>query len=465
MHIMTVGLNHRTAPVEIREQFTFASDRLPGALAVLKATKSVMECVIVGTCNRTEIYVAVDRKYKSGHFIRGFLEQWFAVPRKQFDPYLYVLEDCQAVEHLFRVTCGLDSMIVGETQILGQIRDAFLLAQEQKTTGTLFNTLFKQSITLAKRAHAQTGLGENPVSISYAAVELGKRIFGSFKDKNVLIIGAGRMSELTAKHLQAVGVNRILVMNRTYARALQMADKFAGQAYALDELCIALKEADIVISSSGAQEYVLLKEQVKAVLQSRKRGRPLFIVDIAVPRNVDPAVGELPNVFLYDIDDLEFMVETNLAERRKEAEKLAAVVSQEVLAFEQWLKTLGVTPVIKALQEKSNRIYEETMESMMKKLPDLDERQQKVIRKLAKSIVNQMMRDPILRVKDLAGGRNGDEALAMFTELFALEDILAEGEAKAQAAKAAQEQPASSPPEGDLAMLMGLNGTEALAGS
>lgn len=464
MHILTVGLNHRTAPVEIREKFTFAPDRLPAALALLKGTKSVLECVIVATCNRTEIYAVIDRKYKSGHFVRGFLEQWFGIPKEQFDPYLYVLEDQAAISHLFRVTCGLDSMIIGETQILGQTRDAFLLAQEQHATGTLFNTLFKQSITLAKRAHAETSIGENPVSVSYAAVELGKQIFGSFGDKNVLIIGAGKMSELTATHLQSVGVSRIMVMNRTFGKALQMAEKFGGRAYEMSQMSLALREADIVISSSGSQEYVLLKDQVKEALHSRKRSRPLFMVDIAVPRNLDPAIGELSDVFLYDIDDLESMVETNLAERRKEAEKLMVVIGQEVLAFEQWLKTLGVTPVIRALQEKSNRIYEETMESMMKKLPELDERQQKVIRKLAKSIVNQMMRDPILRVKDLAGGRHGDEALDMFTELFALEDIL-EQQAQAAPTKPVLAASRHGQETAGLSSIIGLNGAEALAGS
>jgi glutamyl-tRNA reductase len=466
VHILTVGLNHRTAPVEIRETFTFASDRLTRALAVLKETKSVMECVIVGTCNRTEIYAVVDRKYKSGHFVRGFLEQWFGVPKQQFEPYLYFHEDNKAVEHLFRVACGLDSMIIGETQILGQVRDAFLLAQREKTTGALFNTLFKQGITLAKRAHAETSIGENPVSVSYAAVELGKQIFGSFGDKNVLIIGAGKMSELTAKHLQSAGVKQMTVINRTYERALQMAGKFGGQACEISGMSNALLEADIVISSSGSQEYVLLKDQVKAVLQERKRGRPLFMVDIAVPRNLDPAISELPNVFLYDIDDLEAMVEANLAERRKEAEKLDGIIAQEVVQFEQWLKMLGVTPVIRALQEKSNRIYEETMESMMKKLPDLDERQQKVIRKLAKSIVNQMMRDPILRVKDMAGGRQGDEALEMFTELFALEDILEEQELKAPAVGEDSGRGfVRQGTEAALSSLIGLNGAEVLAGS
>lgn len=464
MHILAVGLNHRTAPVEIREKFTFSSDRLPDALAVLKNTKSVLECVIVGTCNRTEVYAVLDRKYKNGHFVKGFLEHWFGVTRDQFEPYLYVHEERKAVEHLFRVTAGLDSMVLGETQILGQIRDAFLLAQSLRTTGTLFNNLFKQAVTLAKRAHSETGIGENPVSVSYAAVELGKRIFGSFKDKNVLLIGAGKMSELTAKHLHAGGVNRIMVMNRTHARAVEMAEKFRGTAYPFDRMSEALGEADIVISSTGARELVLTRDQVKHALQGRKGGRPLFMVDIAVPRDLDPEIGDLSNVFLYDIDDLESIVEANLAERRHVAEEIGALIREEILLFEQWLKTLGVTPVIRALQEKSNRIYEETMDSMMKKLPDLDERQQKVIRKLAKSIVNQMMRDPILRVKDMAGGKHGEEALDMFTELFALEEILQEQEQEAQRSEREAASPAAEA-DRDRKGTLSFNAAELLAGS
>ncbi|WP_438444359.1 glutamyl-tRNA reductase [Gorillibacterium sp. sgz5001074] len=465
MHILAVGLNHRTAPVEIREKFTFSSDRLPEALAFLKDTKSVLECVIVGTCNRTEVYAVLDRKYKNGHFVKGFLEHWFGIGRDQFEPYLYVHEERKAVEHLFRVTSGLDSMVLGETQILGQIRDAFLLAQSRGATGTLFNNLFKMAVTLAKRAHSETGIGENPVSVSYAAVELGKRIFGSFRDKSVLLIGAGKMSELTAKHLHAGGASRIMVVNRTHGRAIEMAEKFRGTAYPFERLSEALAEADIVISSTGSQELVLTRDQVRLALQGRKGGRPLFMVDIAVPRDLDPGIGELSNVFLYDIDDLESIVEANLAERRHVAEEIEGLIQEEIQVFEQWLKTLGVTPVIRALQEKSNRIYEETMDSMMKKLPDLDERQQKVIRKLAKSIVNQMMRDPILRVKDLAGGKHGDQALSMFTELFALEEILLEQEQESKWLERVQQAAASTAAAPERQGAISFNAAEWLAGS
>jgi glutamyl-tRNA reductase len=285
--------------------------------------------------------------------------------------------------------------------------------------------LFKQAITLAKRAHSETAIGENPVSVSYAAVELGKRIFGSFEKKTVLIIGAGKMSELTAKHLHANGVEQILVTNRTQERAIELADKFKGKAGVFEDLRDDLVAADIVISSTGSTETVLTKEMVQSVLHKRK-SRPLFMIDIAVPRDLDPSISELSNVFLYDIDDLEAIVSSNLAERSQEAAKIEAMIKDEINAYELWYKTLGVSPIIQALQHKSNLIHEETMESLLKKIPDLDEREIKIIRKLTKSIVNQMLRDPILRIKEMSSERHADEALDLFTKIFALEELLVE---------------------------------------
>lgn len=432
MHILVVGLNHRTAPVEVREKFSLTEQELPEALEQLKQTKSILECVIVGTCNRTEIYVVVDRLHLCGHFIRSFMEQWFNIPNKKFSQHLYIYEDQAALDHLFRVTSGLDSMIIGETQIIGQIRSSFLLAQKLKTTGTMFNTLFKQAITMAKRAHSETTIGENAVSVSYAAVELGKRIFGHFNDKNVMIIGAGKMSELTIKNLYANGVNKVIVVNRTIEKAASLAEKIKGIYCSFDQINDYISDIDIIISSTGASEYVLTREQVQAVMQKRK-SRSLFMIDIAVPRDLDPQISELSNVFLYDIDDLEGIVQSNLEQRRVEAQKIEEMIVEEIDIFQMWYKTLGVGPVIRALQDKSAAIHEETMESLLKKLPDLDARQVKVIRKLTKSIVNQMNHDPILRIKEMAAERNGDEAIEMFSKFFALEEVLQEQEKLAQA--------------------------------
>ncbi|GAB2720556.1 glutamyl-tRNA reductase [Paenibacillus thermoaerophilus] len=444
MHVLAVGLNYRTAPVEIREKFAIAPEQLPEALEKLKATKSVMECVIVGTCNRMEIYAVVDRLYMCGAFIRGFMEKWFGVPRADIAPFLYIYEDERAVEHLFRVTCGLDSMVLGETQILGQVRSAFLTAQAEGTTGTMFNTIFKQAITLAKRAHAETGIGENPVSVSYAAVELGKQIFGDYKGKTVLIIGAGKMGELTIKHLRAGGADRVLVVNRTLSRAEDLAAKVGGQAVPWSRLEEALADSDVVISSTGAEGLVLSASQVKRAT-ARRAGRQLFMIDIAVPRDLDPAIGELSDVFLYDIDDLQQIVDGNLAERRKQSLQIEGMIASELEAYRQWLKMLGVTPLIRALQEKSHMIFEETMDDLDHKLPGLSDHERKLIRKLTKSIVNQMLKDPILRIKEMAGEKGSDEALRIFTELFALEQRVAELEAEMNPAKAARASSSAQP--------------------
>ncbi|MGG1635489.1 glutamyl-tRNA reductase [Paenibacillus sp. FSL A5-0031] len=424
MHIIAVGLNYRTAPVEVREQFAFAERDLPEALIQLIQTQSIMECVIVATCNRTELYAVVDRHHLCGHYIRSFMEKWFKLPRQNFTNHLYMYEDEKAIDHLFRVTSGLDSMVIGETQILGQVKTAFQLAQQQKTTGTVFNMLFKQAVTMAKRAHSETSIGESAVSVSYAAVELGKRIFGQFNKKTVMVIGAGETGELTAKHLYTNGADRVVVVNRTYERATQLADKFNGIAWSMEEAVDKLHEADIIISSTGSKEYVLTRKQVAEAMQRRK-AKPLFMIDIAVPRDLDPSIAAVDNVFLYDIDDLEGIVESNLAHRRQEAAKIEAMITEEIEVFEQWYKTLGVVPLIRTLQSKAAGIHEETMNSLTNKLPDLGEHELKVIRKLTKSIVNQMMQDPILRIKEMAGEKRADEAMDMFVKLFALEEDLA----------------------------------------
>lgn len=423
MHILVVGLNYKTAPVEVREKFALAEEQLPQALQKLKTTTSILESAIIATCNRTEIYVVVDRAQICGHYVRTFIEEWFQLPREQFTSNLYMYEDTNAIKHLFRVTSGLDSMIIGETQILGQVRDAFLEAQKQKTTGTVFNKLFKEAVTLAKRAHTETKIGELAVSISYAAVELGKHIFGQFDNKNVMIFGAGETSELTAKHLNANGAKQITVANRSYDKAEELAKKFDGRACTLDEAKAHLLTSDIVISSTASPQYVLTAQDVKAVMEKRSH-RPLFMIDIAVPRDFDPKISEIDNVFLYDIDDLQHIVETNLSMRKQEALKIETLIGKTMDEFDQWYKTLGVVPVIRSLQNKASEIHEQTIQSMFNKLPNLSEQEQKVIRKLTKSMLNQMIQDPILQIKDIAGQRKADDVMDTFVQLFQLQEQL-----------------------------------------
>ncbi|WP_408007108.1 glutamyl-tRNA reductase [Pseudalkalibacillus sp. A8] len=423
MHILKVGLNHKTAPVEIREKVSFQPGEMELALQSLRNTKSILECVIVSTCNRTEIYAVADQLHTGRYYIKSFLANWFSLDKDLLNPYLQIREREDAIEHLFKVVCGLDSMILGETQILGQVRSSFFTAQQIGTTGTVFNELFKKAITLAKRSHSETEIGENAVSVSYAAVELAKKIFDGLEGKNVLIIGAGKMGELTAKHLCSNGVDQITVLNRTYSKAQEVAARFNGQASTMEELESSLKKADIVISSTGSTEFVLSKANVAPVLKKRK-GRPLFMMDIAVPRDLSPDLQDLEGVFLYDIDDLEGIVEANLAERQEEAAKIRVLIEEELLAFLNWINTLGVVPVITALRQKALSIQAETMKSIERKMPDLTDRERKVLSKHTKSIINQLLRDPITRVKELAAEPDSNKQLELFTQLFGIEEEL-----------------------------------------
>ncbi|MBS4202731.1 glutamyl-tRNA reductase [Lederbergia citrea] len=421
MHIIIVGLNYKTAPVEIRERLAFSESALPSAMSALKNKKSILENMIVSTCNRTEVYAVVDQLHTGRYYIKEFLAEWFGIEQKDFSNHLFIHEHEAAVEHLFKVTCGLNSMVLGETQILGQIRTSFLLAQENGTTGTVFNHLMKQAVTLAKRAHTETDIGANAVSVSYAAVELAKKVFGDLKDKHVLVIGAGKMGELAIKNLYSNGATKVTVVNRTFEKAQTLAEKFDGHAKSLNELQCAMMEADIVISSTGANGYVVQKDML-ANMEKMRKGRPLFLMDIAVPRDLDPAISELESAFLYDIDDLEGIVQANMVERKIAAEKIMEMIEEEIVSFSEWVNMLGVVPVISALREKALAIQAETMKSIERKLPDLSDRERKVLNKHTKSIINQLLKDPILQVKELSGAPQAAEKIALFKQIFDLEE-------------------------------------------
>ncbi|MFD4816955.1 glutamyl-tRNA reductase [Peribacillus butanolivorans] len=425
MHILAVGINYKTAPVEIREKLSFNEAELAEAMKALKNKKSILENVIISTCNRTEIFAVGDQLHTTRYYIKEFLSEWFNIDKEEFSKYLFIYEGDGAVEHLFSVTCGLNSMILGETQILGQVRSSYMLGQKEDTLGTVFNHLFKQSLTLAKKAHSETEINTNAVSVSYAAVELAKKIFGGLNGKNVLILGAGKMGELAIQNLHSNGADSITVINRTYQKAVDLAERFNGKAKRLQELQCALVEADILITSTGSKNLLVTKEMMTFVNKLRK-GRPIFMVDIAVPRDLDPKLAELENVFLYDIDDLEGIVQANIEERKKAAEKIELMIESEIVDFNQWINLLGVVPVISSLREKSLSIQKETMESIERKLPHLSERDKKVLNKHTKSIINQMLKDPILYAKELADEPNAKEQLNNFVKIFHLEELMEE---------------------------------------
>lgn len=427
LHILVIGLNHQTAPVEVREKFSLSEEELPSALRQLKHEHGVHQCVIVGTCNRMELYVVTDQIDRCVRGVYDYMEDTFQVSRQLFQQYVYRYQDDAALEHLLRVTTGINSMIIGETQIIGQVRSAFLRAQQLGMTGTEFNKLFKQAITFAKRAHTETAISEQAVSISYAAVELVKRQFGSLHGMSALLIGAGKMSELTLAYLRDNGVQDVMIANRTEERGIKLAKQVAGTYCTMDEITQYITQVDIVISSTGSPHYVLTKEQLdKALQREQALDKPLLLIDIAVPRDLDPRIAELPQKVLYDIDDLEGIVEHNVEQRRQEARKIEQMIEEEIMAMNRWLKIKHVGPMISALQQKSQSIHEKTMRSLLNRLPELDEREQKVIHMLTKSMMNQLLQSPIESIKELVAESDDEDVLQLFAKLFALDDVLSE---------------------------------------
>lgn len=421
MHIITIGINYKTAPVEVREKVAFAPDELEDAMLTLRNEKSILENIIVSTCNRTEIYAVVDQIHTGQYYMKRFLLNRFDLTDEELSPYLIIRTNEDAINHLFTVASGLDSMIIGETQILGQVKDSYLLAQENQCIGTIFNQLFKQAVTFAKKVHSETGIGENAVSVSYAAVELAKKIFSNLSGCHILIVGAGKMSNLALQNLYSQGVGKVTVINRTVENAIKLASQFDGVGKGLESLEESLKTADIVISSTGSKDYVITEKMIQRIEKSRK-GKPLFLVDIAVPRDIEPSIHKMSSVFLYDIDDLQGIVAENLAEREKEAIQIKKSIVVEIDHFQSWLSLLGVVPVISALREKALDIQAETMVSLERKLPHLSERDLKIIQKHTKSIVNQLLRDPIMKAKEMGSSKHAEAQIALFKEIFNLED-------------------------------------------
>lgn len=420
MRIIAAGLNYRTAPVDIREKLALSERDIADMLAGLRGSKSIMEGVILSTCNRTEVYAVAERKDQFMRELAYMMERKYKLSKEQFAASFYIHEEDEAVEHLFRVTSGLDSMVVGETQILGQVRDAFLYSQSLPATGVVFNRLFKQAVTLAKRLHTETRIGQKPVSVSYAAVELAARRIGTLTGRNIVVVGAGHMSELAVKHLQARGADSIVIVNRSLDRAVEFADRYGIAAQPWSSLPELLAAAELVIAATGAAEPVITSGMLQAARPERTE--PLLMIDMGVPRDIDPLAEELDGVTLFDIDRLGAIVNENTEARAKEAQKLTPVIQKERSDFAQWLQELGVGPAIAALREKADAVRERAYQDMLGKLPELDERERKVIDKLTKSIVNQLLRDPILNMKELAAERGGEEAIGAFTRLFGIEE-------------------------------------------
>lgn len=406
MHLTLVGLSHKTAPVDIREKLTFPAEVQREALSLLTSNPSVSEAVIVSTCNRTEIYAVTTASGDGFAHIIDFLVEYHQLDRQDLLRYLYTLEGEAVVRHLFRVVSSLDSMVVGEAQILGQIKQAYELGFEHNGTGRVFNKLFRHSFEVGKRVRNETAIGEAAVSISYAAVELAKKVFDSLQGRTVLLLGAGKMSELTAKHLVGNGVAKVFVTNRTYERACELAERCKGEPVVYDRLFERMLDADIVISSTAATSYVVTEADVAKVMRGR-RARPLFFIDIAVPRDIDPEVNNIDDVFLYDIDSLNGVVQSNLAERMREADLAEQIIAEEIAAFERWLESLEVVPTVAAIRAKAEGIRRAEMEKAFKRLDGLSAQELETVEALTASIVNKMLHGPTNRLKAVAGQRFG----------------------------------------------------------
>jgi len=417
--IVLLGVNHKTTPLAVREKVAL-SGGYEGPLAALGELDSLQEYYLLSTCNRVEVLFTC-RDVSLAR--REVLDLLFAgnVTREEVAGCIYQYEDEDAVQHLFQVASSLDSMIVGEAQILGQLKEAYRFASEKKTSGLILNRLLHKSFSVAKRVRTETRIGASAVSISYAAVELGRKIFGDLREKRVMLIGAGEMAELAAEHLVGQGVREVVVANRTLERAVTLAKRFHGRAVSLQELVEQLEQVDIIVSSTGASGLILSSEEVQPVMR-RRRQQPLFFIDIAVPRDLDPAINELDNVYLYDIDDLNSVVEMNKSERDAEAVKASRIVEEETLKFTGWLEAMELTPTIVALRTRAEEICRAELGRTLGRLESLSLKEKKSIEKMAASITQKMLYHPIKYLKAEHHCSDRQERISVVRGLFGLED-------------------------------------------
>ncbi len=422
-NLLLIGLNHRSAPVEVRERLAFSNSGLEAALPRLVDTETVREGAILSTCNRVEVIACTTNLDAANEKIKTFLAEEQQVARSLFENHLYTFIDKAAVSHLFRVAASLDSMVVGEPQILGQVKDAYAASSALGTLGVVLHRCFHKSFSVAKRVRSETRVAAKAVSISSAAVDLAQSIFDHLGDKTAMVIGAGEIGEQTVRHLQNNGIGTMLVTNRTFHRAVELARQCNGTVVPFDQWYKHLRLADVVIGSAGGSDYLLVPAVVEEVLRERKR-RPMFFIDLGVPRNFDPRLNDLDNVFLYDIDDLEKVIEDNKDEREREAVKAEAIVTEEVESFWAWLASMDVTPTIVALREKADAIRRHELERTLAVLRDLPPHAQKAIEALSSSITNKLLHPPIAYLK--SSSRNGDSQegadAAAVRRIFGLDD-------------------------------------------
>jgi len=420
MNIIVVGLSHKTASVDIREKVAFAPTRMDRPLQAVVGLEEITEAVIVSTCNRVEIY-AVTRDIAGGMArIKRFLADYHNLSLDYLDPHLYGLHGEEAIRHVFRVASSLDSMIVGEPQILGQIKTAYGYAAEFKSSGIILNRFLHKAFSVAKRVRTETRIASSAVSVAFAAVELARKIFGDLSDKTVMLIGAGEMCELAAKHFLNNGVRGVMVTNRTFERAERLADELEGRAIRFDDIFAYLHQADIILSSTGAPHTIIGRKDVEEVVRRRKM-KPMFFIDIAVPRDIDPRVNDVENVYLYTVDDLQEVVASNLQQRGEEAKKAEAIVEQEIGQFSLWLASLGITPTIVALRNRFDEVRRAELEKSVANWKDLTPDGRKRLEALTNAIMNKLLHPPTSLLKKSGQGGRTDLYVDALHSLFELQ--------------------------------------------
>jgi len=423
MTFQLIGVNHKSAPVEVRERLAIPESRLPEALKRFVQHPGVDEGLILSTCNRVELLA---RTKNGGADLRGFIGEFFQIDRAAIDPHLYELREQDAVRHLFRVTSSLDSMVVGEPQILGQVKEAYATARAVGAVTSHLDQLLTRAFAVAKRVRSETAVGSSAVSVASVAVELAQKIFGSLHGKQVYLVGAGKMTELAARHLLAHGAASIFVANRTYDRAIRLAQKFNGQAIEFSRLYETCDRADIVITSTGAPHAIFRREHGELFL-SRRKNRPMFFIDIAVPRDVDAEMNKLDGIFVYDIDDLQQAVASHVADRRKEAARADQIINAEVDRFQARLQTLDVVPTIVSLQDHLETIRQAEIDRVRGRLGQLSPEQELAVETLTRGIVNKIMHTPVTTLKTAAREAEGTTVVDVVRRLFNLQEKKAAG--------------------------------------
>jgi len=416
LSILLIGLNHNTAPVELREQMAFSTDEAKKAVNNLCLSRDISEVLLASTCNRMEILMAVKNRSEAVDTAKKCISRIKDILINDFEKSLYIHEGDNAVRHLFRVASSLDSLILGEPQISGQIKQAYHLAAREKTMGVILNRLMHRAFFVAKRVRTETGIGDHAVSISYAAVELGKKIFGSLGNKSVLLIGAGEMAELAVEHLLRSKTKKIVVANRTFENGLELAKRFNGTAIRYEEIHTSMVSADIVISSTGSPDLIITRNHIKKIMKTRKN-RPIFFIDIALPRDIDPAINRLSNSYVYDIDDLKDVIDENINDRNNESVKAERIVDEAVVNFRKWHEGLGVVPTIVALRSRIDEIADRELKKTVQAL-NLSENNIQAVQKMMDSFINKILHDPIIFLKKNGCNDNNSVYLDAVKKLF-----------------------------------------------